>query len=120
MDCNIAEKFDFVSPLAAEPLAAALRGTVSTPAAPVPGFNPTLMVHQPVLEAFFPEVRASGVREEAPQTPCWDEAWGAQKPVCSLGAFIPGVPPTRPLLFQVLQYLNKMAGNEYMGFSNAT
>ena len=31
-----------------------------------------------------------------------------------------GVPPMHPLLFQVLQYLNKMAGNEYMGFSNAT
>uniref|UniRef100_A0A452E225 glutaminase n=1 Tax=Capra hircus TaxID=9925 RepID=A0A452E225_CAPHI len=29
-------------------------------------------------------------------------------------------PPMLPFLFQVLQYLNKMAGNEYMGFSNAT
>lgn len=75
MDCNIAEKFDFVSSLAAQPLAALLRGKVSIPAAPVPGFNPTLMVHQPVLEALFPEVWASGVREEeALQTPCWDKA----------------------------------------------
>ncbi|XP_007179672.1 glutaminase liver isoform, mitochondrial isoform X1 [Balaenoptera acutorostrata] len=75
MDCNKAEKFDFVSSLTAQPLAAFLHGMLSIPAAPVPGSNPTLMVHQPILEALFPEV---------------------------------------------LQYLNKMAGNEYMGFSNAT
>lgn len=53
MDCNIAEKFDFVSSLAAQPLAALLRGKVSIPAAPVPGFNPTLMVHQPYWKPYF-------------------------------------------------------------------
>lgn len=64
MDCNKAEKFDFVSSLAAQPLAAFLYGKVSIPAAPVPGLNRTLMVHQPILEALFPEVWGSGVREE--------------------------------------------------------
>lgn len=66
MDCNKAEKFDFVSSLAAQPLAACLHGMFSTPAAPVPGSNPTLMVHQKIVEALFPELwESAGLREES-------------------------------------------------------
>lgn len=57
MDCNKAEKFDFVSFLAIQSLAAFLHGMLSSPAIPVLGSNPTLILHQPILEAHFQRCR---------------------------------------------------------------
>lgn len=70
MDCNKAEKFDFVSSLATQPLAAFLHSMLSPPAAPAPGSNPTLIVHQPTLVSVIARgVGICGLRGENLRVP---------------------------------------------------
>lgn len=66
MDCNKAEKFDFVSFLATQPLAAFLHGMLSSASTPPLALTPLRISHQPILEALFPDVwECAGLREES-------------------------------------------------------